>query len=224
MRIQDVLSLVLLGISLTLCPWSMTQTWSSIIINAKSPIEGCRSMFEQSIGLTWAIQCNCDPELGNFLCNHVDVNKLPPQYSFLPMGGFLLRIVNAVGLASTLVAIFFIFYKTRTPDTDQLSQNYKPYITWMTLYTNVLYLTALLFWTLVIKNSLNSQHGGKTQYKNETGWVLCFLCTILTFLSAVIQLSLPSEDNWEEDMGDYYGEGDMEGDYYDDEFESESGG
>lgn len=225
MQIHDTISLGLLGIVLIISPISVMQSWSTLAINLKSPVEGCRSMFEQNIGLSWANQCNCDPEQGKFLCEDVDLSKLPPQYSFLAMGGLLLKFVFGFSIAGTLASIGFIIYKGRTPDNELDELNYKPYVTWMTSYTMILYLTALLIWSLFIKSTLDFRHGGETVYENSMGWTLCLVCLVLSSLSAILQMNQPS-DSWDDDYGDYY-EGDEGDDYLDSEedvSDSDSGG
>jgi len=222
MQVQDILSLAFMGIILILAPIAMVQSWSSIDIGLKSPVEGCSSMFQQTIGLNWATQCNCDPGQGKFICDTVNLEKLPPQYSFLPMGGLLLQFVFGFSIAGTLLSVFFIIYKGKTPDTESELLNYKPYVSWIISYTMVLFLTATLVWSLFMKVSLDTQHGGKSVYANGMGWTLCVVCVVLSSLSAILQLSQPNNDEWD-DIGDYYDEGDAEGDYS--EFsESDSGG
>merc|ERR1712130_40437 len=185
-------------------------------------VEGCSWMFQQTIGLNWATQCNCDPVKGKFLCENVDLEKLPPQYSFLPMGGLLLQLVFGFSIACTLLSIFFIIYKGRTPEMEEEPVDYKPYVSWVTSYTMVLFLTATLLWSLFMKTSLNIRHGGKTIYADGTGWTLCLVCVVFSSLSAILQVS--QRNMYSDGSEGYYDdEGDMEGDYS--EFsESDSGG
>lgn len=226
MPMQDMASVAFMGIVVVLSPISVVLPWSSLKVALKSPIEGCHSMFEQHIGLSWAKQCSCDPEMGKSICMDIDVNTLPGYYSFLSMGGLLLKLLLLFSLLSTLISMSIIIYKNRRIDQEKEEEllNYKPYSSWITSYTMILFLTILLIWSLFIQASLDLRHGGESAYSNETGWTLCLVCCVLSSLSALAQLTLPSEPAW--DQGDYYDEGE-EGDEWGESEEisdSESGG
>lgn len=224
MQVQDMVSIACMGVCLVLAPISVVMPWSSLKVALKSPVEGCQSMFEQHIGLSWAKQCNCDPQLGKSICTDIDVNSLPGYYSFLSMGGLLLKLLLLFSLLSTLISIAVIIYKNRriNPEKEEELLNYKPYSSWITSYTMILFLTILLIWSLFIQSSLDLRHGGKGTYANETGWTLCLVCIILSTLAALAQISIPSDIFY--DQGDFYDEGD-EGDMYSEEIsDSESGG
>jgi len=215
MLLFDVLSVGLLSVVLAvLGPISLLRPWSQVEIKSKIPIKGCDAMFGQYVGLNWITQCNCNPHEQKFLCEQIDITTIEPQYYFIHMGGMLVKVVFIFAMLSALGSIVFIIRKGRI----QLKpQNYKPYILLLTVYTTMLYFTALVLWSAFVHSSLDLHFIKTSSYSTSGGWTLCMVSLIISSLAAILQTSMGNSKRKITD-DTYLDEGD-EGDYESEEDE-----